>query len=252
MRINVWTDVVCPWCYVGKRRFERALAEFPHREQVQVVHHSFQLDPSMPRGKAVEQLGVLKSKYGLSEAQASAMMTNMERTAAAEGLEYHLAGGLVGNTSDAHRLLHLAKERGIQDAVVERFYRAHFTEQRSLFDHESLVQLADEAGLDADEARRVLKDDTYAGAVTADAREAQKLGATGVPFFVIDNRYGVAGAQPTEVFASVLARAWADAHPVSAPVAAPGANAAGAGPGEADACADGTCAPARPAHTDGT
>jgi predicted DsbA family dithiol-disulfide isomerase len=212
VRVDIWSDLVCPWCYLGKRRFDKALAGFAHRDQVEVAHHSYQLDPSMPKGSTVKQLDLLMSKYGLPEAQANAQQAKLERLAAAEGLEYHLAGGEMGNTSDAHALVHLGKERGIADAVLERLYRAHFTEQRSLFTHESLVELAAEAGLDPNEARQVLSAGTYGEAVDADGREARALGADGVPFFVIDNRYGVSGAQPTDVFSQVLDDAWTQVH----------------------------------------
>jgi predicted DsbA family dithiol-disulfide isomerase len=208
MRIEIWSDVVCPWCYVGKRRFERALAGFPHRDQVVVVHRSFQLDPSQPQGATQPRGEVLRRKYGWSDAQVTAREAQMRETAAGEGLDFKLGNALTGNTADAHQLIHLALARGIQDAVVERLYRGYFTEGRSLFDHESLVELGAEAGLAPDEARAVLAEGRYAHAVAADGQEAHALGATGVPFFVIANRYGISGAQPTPVFAEVLARAW--------------------------------------------
>jgi predicted DsbA family dithiol-disulfide isomerase len=210
MRIDIWSDLVCPWCYVGKRRFERALAAFEHRDEIEVVHRSFQLHPSAPRGRTSLRRDVLKSKYGLSDAQAAAMDVRMERTAAEEDLEFHMSGGVTGNTFDAHRLLHLARAHGLQDAMVERFYRAYFTEQRSLFDRESLLALSVEAGLEEAGVRGVLDGDAYADAVAADGEEARVSGATGVPFFVIDRRYGISGAQPAEVFADVLNRAWTD------------------------------------------
>jgi predicted DsbA family dithiol-disulfide isomerase len=211
MRIDIWSDIVCPWCYIGKRRFERALATFEHRDQIEIVHRSFQLDPTTPRGTVRQHRDVLMLKYGLSESQAGAAQVRMVRTAAEEGLEFHV-GGVTGNTFDAHRLLHLAGDRGIQDPVVERLYRAHFTEQRSIFDEESLVGLAVEAGLDADEARGVLRGDAYADAVAADLREARGLGVTGVPYYLLDHRHAVSGAQPAELFAEALARTWTDAH----------------------------------------
>ena len=214
MQVDIWTDVVCPWCFIGKRRFEKALAAFPHRDQVRVTHRSFQLDPHMPKGTTQPQRDVLVKKYGMPPAQVDGMMQQVERTAAAEGLEYHLVGGKTGNTHDAHRLLHLAHEKGVQDAVLERLYRAHFTEQQSVFDTESLVKLAAEAGLDADEARAVLQSDRYADRVQADVAEAQELGARGVPFFVIDGKFGVSGAQAPELFAQALARAWEQRAPV--------------------------------------
>jgi predicted DsbA family dithiol-disulfide isomerase len=210
MEIQIWSDVVCPWCYLGKRRFEHALAGFEQRDHVRVVHRAFQLDPTMPKGETQDQLEVLTRKYGAAAQQIKAQQAELVRLAAVEGLEYHLDGGLAGNTFDAHRLIRLGLERGVQDAVVERFFRAHFTEQRSLFDPQSLIELAAEAGLDPDETRTVLKDDRYADAVEADIQQAREYGANGVPFFVIDDRYGISGAQPTQTFAGALTQAWAD------------------------------------------
>ena len=212
MRVDIWTDVVCPWCYVGKRRFEKALASFDHRGDVTVVHRSFQLNPAAPVGQTSPRRDALMSKYGLSGQQVDTMNARMEQTAAGEGLHYDLAGGVTGNTFDAHRVLQLAHDRGRQDEVIERLYRAYFTEKRSLFDHESLAALAGEAGLDRDEVRRMLAGDDYRNAVERDLEEARALGATGVPFFVIDHRCGVSGAQPPDIFGQALARAWADAH----------------------------------------
>jgi predicted DsbA family dithiol-disulfide isomerase len=206
MRIDVWSDLVCPWCYIGKRRLEKALAEFPHRGHVAIVHRSFQLDPAVPKGQLLPHRDVLMRKYGMTGEQVAASQARLERLAAAEGLEYHLAGSHTGNTLDAHRLVHLAREQGTQDAVIERLYRAHFTEGRSLFDDESLAALAGEAGLDG--ARDVLAGDRFADEVAADHREANALGARGVPFFVIDGRYGLSGAQDSTVFAEALDRAW--------------------------------------------
>jgi predicted DsbA family dithiol-disulfide isomerase len=207
MRIDIWSDIVCPWCYVGKRRFERALAAFEDRAEVQVVHRSFQLDPTRPKGQTQKRREMLMSKYRLTAAQVEELDTHMEQTAAADGLEYHLGDGVTGNTLDAHRLLHLAADRGRQDAALERFYRAYFTEGRSLFDDASLTTLAIEAGLDAREVSDVLAGDVYTAEVANDVREAQALGANGVPFFLFDHRFGVSGAQGSDVFSQVLARA---------------------------------------------
>ena len=207
MRIDIWSDVVCPWCYLGKRRFERALDAFEERADVQIVHRSFQLDPTRPKGQTQKRREMLMSKYQLTSAQVQALDVRMEQTAAADGLEYHMGDGVTGNTLDAHRLLHLAADRGVQDAALERFYRAYFTEGRSLFDDDSLMPLAVEAGLDRAEVIDVLAGDAYGAAVAADIREAQALGANGVPFFVFDHRFGVSGAQSSDVFAQVLTRA---------------------------------------------
>jgi predicted DsbA family dithiol-disulfide isomerase len=209
MDVHIWSDVVCPWCYLGKRRFEHALALFDHRAEIRVMHRSFQLDPSRPRHQTMSRREMLKSKYQLSEQQVQDMDTRMEHLADVEGLEYHLTdAGLTGNTLDAHQLLQLGKARGIQDAVIERLYRAYFSEQRSVFDRDSLVTLAGEAGLEQSEARDVLERDAYVDAVTADVLEARALGVSGVPFFVLGGRYGVSGAQATDVFAEALTKAW--------------------------------------------
>src|ERR1044071_5929714 len=174
MRIDVWSDLVCPWCYIGKRRLEHALAVFPNRERVEIVHRSFQLNPAAPMGTTSRRRDYLIAKYHWSAAQAEKIDADMERRAAADGLEYHLsAEGLTGNTFDAHRLVHLARERGRQDAAVERFFRAYFTEQRSLFDQASLTALAVDAGLNAADAQRVLDGNEYSDAVTADNDEAR-------------------------------------------------------------------------------
>jgi len=206
MRVDIWSDLVCPWCYVGKRRFEKALARFDNRDKVQIVHRSFQLNPAAPRDHTSNRREMLMQKYGLSPAQAAEMDTRMTRTAAAEGLDFHLDGTLTGNTFDAHRLVHLAHAHGLQDQVIERLYRAYFSEQRSLFTQDSLVALATDAGLTRDEAAATLLDNRYAEAVNEDIEIARQLGVTGVPFFVIDDRYGISGAQAPDTFLDVLQR----------------------------------------------
>jgi predicted DsbA family dithiol-disulfide isomerase len=210
MRVDVWSDLICPWCYLGKRRLERALAGFEHRAQVEVVHRAFELDPARPRDRTFDRVASLAEKYGLTETRARAMEEEMERRASGDGLEYHLLGGVVGNTFDAHRLVHLARARGSEGTVLERLYRAHFTENRSIFDPASLAALGAEAGLDLEEARRALDGDAHAAEVRADERTAHELGVTGVPFFVLGGRYAVSGAQPPEVLGQALERAWAE------------------------------------------
>ena len=216
MRVEIWSDIACPWCYVGKARFEKALDAFPHRDDIEVVHRSFELDPGRAKGDIQPVLKMLTKKYGMSEAQAQAGEENLGAQAAAEGLEYRTEDRDHGNTFDMHRLLHLAKERGRQDELIQLFYRANFAEERSVFDDdERLVELSVAAGLDADEARRVLADPAaYADDVRADEREAAELGANGVPFFVLDRKYGVSGAQPAEAFAQALEQAWSSHSPL--------------------------------------
>lgn len=215
MQVEIFSDVVCPWCYLGKRRFERALAGFEHGDEVTVVHRSFQLDPSAPDGPGEPTVDMLSSKYGMTVAQAEQMQRQMEQRAAADGLEYHLDGQLSGNTHRAHRLLHLARERGRQDELLERLFAAYFTERRTVFDDDALADLCVEAGLDRAEAARVLATDAYAADVERDLSDARALGITGVPFFVIDRRYGVSGAQPVEVLGNALRQAWQAAQPAA-------------------------------------
>jgi predicted DsbA family dithiol-disulfide isomerase len=212
MQVEIWSDVVCPWCYLGKRRFERALESFAHRDEVEVVYRSFELDPSAPVGTTRPTVELLASKYGLSAQQANDAQRQMEQHAAADGLTFRMDGLRRASTRDAHRLLQLAKSRRRQAELTERLHRAYFTEQASIFDHASLTNLAAEAGLDRDEVSRVLAGDEYADAVDADADTARRLGANGVPFFVIDRRYGISGAQPAGTLTQALEQAWADAH----------------------------------------
>ncbi|KRD10737.1 MULTISPECIES: DsbA family oxidoreductase [unclassified Streptomyces] len=217
MRVEIWSDIACPWCYVGKARFEKALEAFPHRDQVEVIHRSFELDPGRAKGDVQPVLAMLTKKYGMSQAQAQAGEENLGAQAAAEGLDYRTRDRDHGNTFDMHRLLHFAKEQSRQDELIQILYRANFAEERSVFTEgdERLVELAVEAGLDADAARTVLADRTaYADEVRADEREAAELGANGVPFFVLDRAYGVSGAQPAEVFTQALNRAWGDRSPL--------------------------------------
>jgi predicted DsbA family dithiol-disulfide isomerase len=210
MRVDICSDLVCPWCYVGKRRFEKALMRFDHRDEVHVVYRSFQLNPAAPRETTSNRREMLMRKYRRSPDQVVEMDARMTQTAAGEGLEFHLEGTLTGNTFDAHQLVHLAQAHARQDAVVERLFRAYFSEQQSLFDQQTLVDLAADAGLDRAEAAAALRDNRYANAVEADSEMAHRLGVTGVPFYVINDRYGISGAQAPETFLDVLQRIAAD------------------------------------------
>jgi predicted DsbA family dithiol-disulfide isomerase len=206
MRVDIWSDIVCPWCYVGKRRFETALAAFD-ADSVDVVHHSFQLNPGAPRESTTSRRQMLMQKYGLTEARVDALDAQMTQIAAEEGLPYRLEGTVTGNTLDAHQLVHLAREHGHQDAMLERLYRAYFSEGRSVFDQGSLIELAHEVGLDRETTRDVLREGRYVSAVRGDIEMAQRLGISGVPFFVINGRYGVSGAQPPAMFLEAFATA---------------------------------------------
>jgi predicted DsbA family dithiol-disulfide isomerase len=207
MRVEIWSDIVCPWCYIGNGRFSRALAGLEQRDEIEVVYRSFELDPSIPGGQATPILDALAAKYGMSPAQARQAEARVSAIAAAEGLDFTVDRA-TGNTFDAHRLVHLAREHGMQGRVLQHLYHAYFGEGRSVFDQEALVGLAADEGLDPGIARRALDDGSYGDAVRADEDQAARLGIGGVPFCVIDGKYGVSGAQPEEAFAQALQEAW--------------------------------------------
>ena len=214
MKVEIWSDVACPWCYIGKRHFEAALDQFSHRDNVTITWHSYQLDPDAPRTPGVSVNEMLAQKYNVSISRAEAMNDRVSSIAAQAGLEYHLEKAQYGNTFDAHRLIHLAATHQLQDQMEERLFKAYFTEGLTLTDTETLVKLAAEVGIDADEARTVLTSTTYADEVRADVQRARMFGISGVPFFAIEEQYGISGAQPTEVFKEVLDKVWAESHPL--------------------------------------
>ena len=215
MRIEIWSDVVCPWCYIGKRRLETALARFEHADDVEVVYRSFQLDPSAPLVPTETVAESLGRKYGGGAAAGQQMVDKMEAVAAEEGLLFRLGEAQHVGTVDAHRLLHLALEQGpsVQVALKEELLAAYFVRAENVADHDVLRAAAATAGLDAARVDAVLASREHADAVEADIRQAAAYGATGVPFFVVDGRYGISGAQPPETFAQVLTQAWDDGHP---------------------------------------
>jgi predicted DsbA family dithiol-disulfide isomerase len=207
MRVDIWSDVICPWCYVGKARFEKALDSFAHRDEVEVVYHSFELDPSSPRGQRESNLAMLSTKFGKSPAEALAMDNQVGSLARAEGLGFD-SGRPVGNTFDVHRVLHLGLDRGVQHALLGAVNEAYFAQARDVFDRDVLTEVAAGAGLDADEVGKVLDGEAYADEVRQDELQARQIGIGGVPFFVFDMALGASGAQPAELFASALNQAW--------------------------------------------
>ncbi|MBA2953560.1 DsbA family oxidoreductase [Nocardioides sp. MAH-18] len=231
MKIEIWSDVVCPWCFVGKRRLESALAEFPHRDEVEVVYRSFELDPSAPVHGHELSTGVIARKYGRSEAEMRQMQQQLVDLAAVEGLDFKLFETVHTNTVDAHRLLHLALETGgpaLQRDLKEALLSAYFEQARNVGDHDVLTEAAVAAGLDEARVRAVLGSDEYADAVARDIDQARAYGATGVPFFVVDEKYGISGAQPKELFAQALQQAWTESHPVLQTIGGDAASEAGA------------------------
>ena len=210
LKVEVWSDVVCPWCYIGKRRFEAALARFEHRDEVELVWRSFELDVSAPPSTAVQGTYAerLATKYHCPVTEAQAMIDTMTAAAATEGLDFRFDLARPGNTFDAHRLLHLALKHRRQDELKERLDRATFTEGAPVSDHSVLQALATQVGLPEAEVDAVLRSDRYSDAVRADEAQARAYGISGVPFFVIDGRYGVSGAQPADAILQALDKAW--------------------------------------------
>ncbi|TQJ17094.1 DsbA family oxidoreductase [Kribbella jejuensis] len=228
MRIDVWSDVVCPWCYIGKRRLEEALAG--SSTQAEVVWHSFQLDPSSTNDDPRDLATRLGEKYGRGREWGLQANAHVTEVAAEVGLEYHLDQAKAANTVDAHRVLHLARELAeagevpadTQGRFKERLLKAYFTDGLPVGDHATLTELATEVGLPTERVREVLAGSAYTDEVATDQAQALAYGANGVPFFVIDEKYGVSGAQPVEVFQEALRRANADRQPVTL-ITAPGA-----------------------------
>ena len=208
LEVEIWADVVCPWCYIGKRRFEEALASFEHRDDVRVTLRSFELDPTPREASEGDVARLLAAKYGMTESEARQAVEGVRRTAQEVGIDMSDGQRHHGNTRDAHRLLHLAADQGLQEQLAEALYKAHFTEGRSLVDPDSLAAIATSVGLDPAEVKRVLAGTEYDEAVTADEELAAEFGISGVPFFVFDRRLGVSGAQPAALLAEALAQAW--------------------------------------------
>jgi predicted DsbA family dithiol-disulfide isomerase len=214
MHVEIWSDIACPWCYVGKRRFEAALAAFEHRDEVRVTWRSFELDPAAPAARERSGAEHLAEKYGMSVEEARARQAQMAEMAAGDGLDMRADLTRGANTFDGHRLLQLAGVHGLQTEMKERLMRAYHTEGELVSDHDTLVRLAVEVGLDADEVRETLASDRFAAEVREDEQTAVALGISAVPCFVIDRRFGAPGAQPPEVLTAFLQRGWDERSPV--------------------------------------
>jgi predicted DsbA family dithiol-disulfide isomerase len=216
MNVEIWADIACPWCYIGKRHFEHALAEFEHADEVNVTWRSYELDPSAPAEVPGQSVEIIARKYGMSPEQAQAAEQRVTQTAASAGLDYHLDRSRMGSTFDAHRLVHLAKAHGLQEAMEERMFRARFVDGELVSDPETLVAAAVEVGLAEAEVRATLASDRFADAVRADEETASELGVTGVPMFVVDRKFGASGAQPSEQLLGLLRHGWQSSTPDAA------------------------------------
>jgi predicted DsbA family dithiol-disulfide isomerase len=214
MNIDIWSDIACPWCFIGKRRFERALAGFPHREDVTVTWHSFQLDPTLPEHYEGTELEYLATRKGMARDQVSQMFDHVTQVAAGEGLAYDFDSVIVANSLRGHQLLQLAAEHGAADAVKEALLSAHFEHGEDIGSTDVLSRIGVAAGLEADAIRVALETERYLPEVRADIERARRLGIQGVPFFVVNDKYGISGAQPVEVFTQALEQAWREANPL--------------------------------------
>ncbi|CAG7630090.1 hypothetical protein PAESOLCIP111_03166 [Paenibacillus solanacearum] len=235
MKVEIWSDFACPFCYIGKRRFEAALEQFPQRAEVEVVYRSFELDPNAPVSVDHDVHQMLAGKYGMSREQAIDMNRNVVEQAAALGLAYHMDTLVLTNTFDAHRLAQYAAVHGKLTPMTERLLKAYFTDSLHLGDRETLAGLAAEVGLDRDDVLHMLESGAFADEVRADEQDAAALGIRAVPFFVIDRKFGVSGAQPGEVFLQALQKAWEASSPLTLLNEQDGDSANG--------CEDGACTP---------
>ena len=210
MKVEIWSDVMCPFCYIGKRKFESALAQFENRDDVEITWKSFQLNPDMKTDPNKSTLAYLAEVKGWSIEQAQSTTSYVTNMAKEVGLDYNFDKAVVANSFDAHRLIQLAKTKGKGDAAEERLFKAYFTEGKNTADHDILIQLGTEIGLDAEAMKTMLAGTMYGADVQNDIAEGEKLGLTGVPFFVVDRKYGVSGAQQPETFLNTLKKAWED------------------------------------------
>jgi predicted DsbA family dithiol-disulfide isomerase len=208
--VEVWSDVVCPFCYLGKRKFANALSRFAHRDEVEVVWKSFQLNPSVRTDPTISINDFLAREKGFDVRTAEQLHDRISRAGREVGLDYRFDRAIVANTFDAHRVIHFASAQGKGDEAFERLFRAYFTEGRNIGDRATLVELGADIGLDAPALSAALESDAYADAVRSDIEDARQLGINGVPFFVLDRTYGVSGAQDAGIFLQALEQARAE------------------------------------------
>ncbi|GAB3497513.1 DsbA family oxidoreductase [Flexivirga lutea] len=230
MKVDIWSDIACPWCFIGKRRFEAGLRDFAHADDVEIAWHSYQLDPTLPEHYDGSETDYLAERKGMPREQVRQMFAHVAEQAAGEGLHYDFDGLVVANSMRAHHLLHLAARHGVADAVKEALLSAHFEHGVDIGDPAQLVDLGVRHGLDAAEVRAALDDPEVRSEVEQDFAQARSYGIQGVPFFVIDEKFGVSGAQPAATFTAALEQAWQDAHPLVMQQAGQGSAGAVCGP----------------------
>lgn len=222
MKVEIWSDIVCPFCYIGKRKFEHAMNAFPHKEHIEIEWRSFQLDPEMQPSKGMSVHQYLAERKGVSAAQGKAMNDQMTKMASEVGLEYHFDKAIITNTLNAHRLLHFAKNKGKQQETKEKLFAAYYTEGKDIGDAAVLMAIGESVGLDSAEIMECFQGDAFIQEVNADIYKAQQMGVQGVPFFVFNNTYAVSGAQPSTVFTQVLEKVWQEEQPLVEAIAPSG------------------------------
>jgi protein disulfide-isomerase len=210
MKVEIWSDIMCPFCYIGKRKFEAALDAFPDKKNIEVIWHSYQLDPTISYEPGRDLYSYLAERKGQTREWSVGVHQHVTNMAKEVGLTYDFDKAVIANSFDAHRLIQLAKKYGKGDEAEERLFRAYFTEGRNVSDHHTLIELGTEIGLDKNEIEQTLSSDAYASAVHQDIKEAMQIGVQGVPFFVMDRKYGVSGAQPSEAFLQTLEKSFSD------------------------------------------
>jgi predicted DsbA family dithiol-disulfide isomerase len=208
MNVEIWSDVMCPFCYIGKRKFEKALEQFPHKDDIKISWKSFQLDPTTITDPSLNTIEHLRLKKGWSNEQAAETITHVSNIAKQVGLEFNFENAVVANSFDAHRLSHLAKKYNLQNELEEKLFSAYFSEGKNTADYETLLQIADEVGMDKAEVSSMLKENTFANEVHQDIEQAQQIGVRGVPFFVLNHKYAISGAQESETFLKALHTAY--------------------------------------------
>ena len=213
MEVKIWSDVRCPFCYIGKKKFEKALEDFPQKDKVKITWKSFQLDPSLQTDPDSNTVDYFVRTKGVSEAQAKQMLSGATKMAREAGIDFNLEETVLANSFKAHRLIQLAKSKGLGNEIEEALFKVHFEEVKNIDDLEVLVKAGSSIGLDAQEVRTTLESDAFAYEVKQDEMEARNIGVRGVPFFVFNDKYAVSGAQPSEAFLEVLEKAWKEFQP---------------------------------------
>lgn len=215
MKIEIWSDIVCPFCYIGKKRLEQALASFPHRDEVEIIWKSYQLHPQFPQDAAgIPAVEYIKNAKGLTKEETLGMMQQVQSIGKSLEIDFNFEKSLIVNTLNGHRLIHFAQEHGLGNILKERLLKAHFSEGVDVNDTNILVNLAAEVGMDKKEVQEMLLSDRFTYEVTQDIQEGVNLGLRGVPFFVFNQKFGIAGAQPLEMFEQTLRQAYEDAKTV--------------------------------------